>query len=50
MDMACVPYEGLVDTCLSYLAEPDRLVDLGERNYQSFKTAYPMVDALGVLA
>lgn len=50
VDMACVPYESLVETCLDYLARPGRLVDLGERNYQSFKTSYPMVETLGALA
>jgi hypothetical protein len=46
VDLPMEPYESLVESCMTYLGQPERLEEIRAANYEAYKSNYPMTDLI----
>jgi hypothetical protein len=46
VNMPLVPYENLVESCIQFLKEPEKMEKIKNENYEQFKQNYPMTELI----
>ncbi|MCP5046969.1 MAG: hypothetical protein GY940_07335 [bacterium] len=50
VELTMTPYEEIVETCVKFLNQPDRMEAIRNQNYEDFKKHYPMTESLARVA